>query len=165
MFLVAEYCAADMFEGWHLYLRDTARRQRNADGSWGWIRSRECRAACLAKFGIELRGDGTTDDDGVAEFAKRFQVDTTAGGRPRGCVEFEADEETETDWVLDPRVRSLNRIIDGAKRKFSGKFSGVASCPFCGNKSLRLSQIVYRGSGRIRAGCSTDGCKCPRVME
>lgn len=36
--LVSEFCAHALFNGWHIYLRDSDRHARNADGSWGWLR-------------------------------------------------------------------------------------------------------------------------------
>ncbi len=38
MWLVAERCDNALYNGWHIYLRDTSNHQRNADGYWGWIR-------------------------------------------------------------------------------------------------------------------------------
>lgn len=88
--LVAEFCAHALFNGWHLYLRDTDRRERNADGGWGWLRRGDARLeaahAALAGLGIAMRpcGDGTCDDDGHAAFARRFPIrrSRTRGGVP-----------------------------------------------------------------------------------
>lgn len=101
MFLIAEYCDHDFYNGWHLYLRDSkGRQQRNADGEWGWIRRIGRRGesftgqAVLAELGITIRGDGTCDDDGIAEIARRFPIPRQRiGGKPRGCVEVVIDDE------------------------------------------------------------------------
>lgn len=87
--LVAELCENALYNGWHLYLRDTDRHQRNADGSWGWLRrGNELVApahAALAELGILMRrgGDGTCDDDGYAELARRHPIRKS---RSRGGV-------------------------------------------------------------------------------
>jgi hypothetical protein len=98
-FLIAEYCDASFYMGWHLYLRDNQEVQkRNHDGTWGWLR-------CVHRQGknpvqhifdeleIEIKGDGTCDYDGIAEMARRFPMPKkqTVGGRQRGCVEVDVD--------------------------------------------------------------------------
>lgn len=78
--LVAEFCGNALFNGWHLYLRDTDRHQRNADGDWGWLQRGhhllQSAHAALAELGILMRpgGDGTCDDDGHAELARRYPI-------------------------------------------------------------------------------------------
>lgn len=87
--LVAEFCGNALFNGWHLYLRDTDRHQRNADGSWGWQQRGHYLLApahaALADLGIVMRarGDGTRDDDGYAELARRYPIRRS---RSRGGV-------------------------------------------------------------------------------
>lgn len=90
--LVAEFCANALYNGWHLYLRDTDRHQRNADGGWGWLRRGHYRLhaahAALAQLGIKMRpgGDGSCDDDGYAELARRYPIRRSSrrGGVPIG---------------------------------------------------------------------------------
>ena len=36
--IIAEYCDADLFTGWHLYERDRYDGSPNEDGDWGWLR-------------------------------------------------------------------------------------------------------------------------------
>lgn len=92
MYLITEFCAADFYNGWHLYLRDNKnRQQRNADGDWGWIRRSDMRQSAVRKFlatlGIEVTGDGTCNHDGYAEVARRFPIPRQRiGGKPRGCI-------------------------------------------------------------------------------
>lgn len=92
MFLIAEHCDAEFYSGWHLYLRDNKnRQQRNADGDWGWIRGLNrypnLAQPVLDELGIVIRGDGTCDDDGVAEIARQFPIPRQrVGGMPRGCI-------------------------------------------------------------------------------
>lgn len=98
-FLIAEYCASQFYMGWHLYVRDSkGRQQRNTDGGWGWIRSigryPHCAEGVLRELGIVIRGDGTCDDDGIAEIARRFPIPRQRiGGKPRGCIEVLVNEE------------------------------------------------------------------------
>ena len=99
-FLIAEHCNASIYMGWHLYLRDHKEKQkRNDDGDWGWIRGLargrlpESIKEILDHLGIVIRGDGTCDDDGVAEIARRFPIPRErVGGKPRGCIPLEVDE-------------------------------------------------------------------------
>lgn len=91
MFLVAEYCRAPFYMGWHLYLRENRAFKRNSDGSWGWIRRvhRHPVEKFLLSIGITIKGDGICDYDGIAEFARRYPVKgRRCGGRLRGCVEI-----------------------------------------------------------------------------
>lgn len=95
LFLVAEYCAHDLYIGWHLYLRESkAYQRRNADGSWGWLRlsdggPRGRLQSILDQVGIIISGDGTMDNDGVAEIARRFPLPgKKISGKPRGCIEI-----------------------------------------------------------------------------
>lgn len=99
MYLIAEYCDAQFYMGWHLYLRDNKeRQQRNADGTWGWIRGLirypdTSIGRIFKELGIKIRGDGTCDDDGIADIAKRFPIPRhRIGGKPRGCIEVVMDE-------------------------------------------------------------------------
>ena len=105
LYLIAEYCGHDfLFSGWHLYLRESNKRQqRNADGEWGWIRGlrrdRDFGVASqatkiLAQLGITIRGDGTCDDDGIAEIARRFPIPRQRiWKKPRGCIEVVVADE------------------------------------------------------------------------
>lgn len=91
MYLITEYCRGPFYMGWHVYLRDNNKRQqRNSDGEWGWIRRpRENRELVrfLGSLEIEIRGDGTCDDDGLAEVARRFPIARQRiGGKRRGCI-------------------------------------------------------------------------------
>ena len=38
VYILPEYCDADLFTGWHLYERDRRDGSPNDDGSWGWLR-------------------------------------------------------------------------------------------------------------------------------
>ena len=86
MWLVAERCDNALYDGWHIYLRDTSNQQRNADGTWGWIRRDHRLAlsihALLGTLGIMMRpgGDGSCDDDGYAELARRYPFCDGRGG-------------------------------------------------------------------------------------
>lgn len=109
MYLIAEYCRGPFYMGWHLYLRDYRPFRRNKDGSWGWIRLRgySWRRDGVLKFllsiGIEIKGDGTCDDDGIAEFARRYPIKgRRCGGKWRGCLEVEIDEFYEIKLVNQP---------------------------------------------------------------
>ena len=89
-FLVAEYSDSDIREGWHLYVRDSDQpNQRNNDGGWGWIRNIKSKRHLLNLFGIKLKGDGTLDLDGIAQFAERFKTDSMVCGRYRGVAELD----------------------------------------------------------------------------
>ena len=92
-FLIAEYCDAPFYMGWHLYLRDTKERQKlNRDGTWGWLRNVHRQGENPAQqvfdiLGIEIKGDGTCDDDGIAEIARQFPMPgEKVGGKQRGCI-------------------------------------------------------------------------------
>lgn len=86
MWLVAERCDNVLYSGWHIYLRDTSNHQRNAGGDWGWIRRDHWLAlsirAFLGTLGIAMRldGDGSCDDDGYAELARRHPLSDGRGG-------------------------------------------------------------------------------------
>lgn len=95
MFLIAEHCSGEFYMGWHLYLRDYRSFRRNKDGSSGWIRRPKNHAAndFLKSIGITIKGDGTCDDDGIAEFANRYPFKgRKCGGKPRGCLEVIVNE-------------------------------------------------------------------------
>ena len=98
--------------GWHLYLRDNIEKQcPNADGYWGWIRWRGKRdgahpfQSILNALGISIRGDGTCNDDGYAEIAKRFPIPRhRIGGKPRGCIEIKQSDGS-TWHIVQQRTR------------------------------------------------------------
>ena len=95
MFLVAEYCRGPFYMGWHLYLRENRAMKRNNNGGWGWIRRVHEHPVMkfLSSIGIIIVGDGTCDDDGIAEFAKRYPVKgRKAGDKTRGCIAVEIDD-------------------------------------------------------------------------
>ncbi len=85
MWLVAERCDAEVYSGWHIYLREVS-DQRNAGGSWGWIRRGNWMLPSirevLALLGIAMRpgGDGSCDDDGYAELARKHPLGDGRGG-------------------------------------------------------------------------------------
>ena len=88
-YLIAEYCRGPFYMGWHLYLRENRAFRRNADGNWGWIRKYPEIISYLEPLGINIRGDGTCDDDGIAEFAKRYPIKgRRCGGKLRGCLQI-----------------------------------------------------------------------------
>jgi hypothetical protein len=105
MFLIAEYCDSNFYMGWHLYFRDNKLFKRNNDGGWGWInRPRENLEIMefMASLGITIKGDGTCDDDGISEFAKRFPLKgRKCGGKIRGGVEIN---------IVDGRIYLKNKI-------------------------------------------------------
>lgn len=82
--LIAEYCGHYILMGWHLYLRDDpGYRKRNKDGGWGWIRGpvwerdrdgNKVVAFFAASFGIDLKGDWSCGEYGLADFVKRFPL-------------------------------------------------------------------------------------------
>ena len=82
--------------GWHLYFRDYRSVRRNQDGDWGWIRRpwEEWHLMFfLESIGITIHGDGTCDDDGIAEFARRYPIKgRRCGGKWRGCMEVSIDQ-------------------------------------------------------------------------
>jgi len=82
--------------GWHLYLRENRAFSRNSDGGWGWIRRvKEDFAvmAFLSSIGIIISGDGTCDDDGIAEMARQYPIKgRRCGGKLRGCIEVSVDK-------------------------------------------------------------------------
>jgi hypothetical protein len=90
-YLLAEYCANEIFEGWHLYVRESKRKgQRNKNGDWGWLRGEGVQwyNDFLSKFGIKIKGDGTCNGDGIDKIAKKFPLRSFCGGKPRGCIEI-----------------------------------------------------------------------------
>lgn len=95
-YLIAEYCRGPFYMGWHVYLRDSAEKnKRNAGGSWGWINRPGEDPWCssfLRLLGITIKGDGTCDDGGIAEIASRWPIPgEQAGGKPRGCIHINID--------------------------------------------------------------------------
>ena len=97
MYLIAEHCDADFYTGWHLYLRETPKYQTpNSNGSWGWIRSGDLIAPRIIEFmaslGINLFGDWTCPEYGLAEFVKRYPLSgRRIWGEKRGGVEVLQD--------------------------------------------------------------------------
>ena len=99
--------------GWHLYLRDYRTYRKNKDGSWGWIRrvyEQHPVIFFLLSIGITIRGDGTCDDDGIAEFASRYPIKGRRAGRKhRGCIEVDVDEFGKIKMAnkpLNPTLKS-----------------------------------------------------------
>lgn len=92
MYLIAEHNDGLYYTGWHLYYRENKSFKRNSDGDWGWIRRpRENTAVTdfFSSFGIFIKGDGSCDYDGIAEFAERFPLNgEKCGGKVRGGVEI-----------------------------------------------------------------------------
>jgi hypothetical protein len=85
--LIAERCDAVVYSGWHVYLRDSVELgQRNADGSWGWLRRGHHLLsfvhALLGTLGILMRpgSDGSCDGDGYEALARRFPLGDARGG-------------------------------------------------------------------------------------
>lgn len=118
MFLITEYCPGPFYMGWHLYLRDSkGRQQRNADGSWGWVRGSSLRKSpaheFLATLGIQITGDGTCDHDGYAEVARRYPVPRQRiGKKPRGCIPIFIDEYgtiTAVRAALSPAAEEIEK--------------------------------------------------------
>jgi hypothetical protein len=97
-FLIAEYCPGPFYWGWHLYLRESRdKNTRNRNGEWGWIRQLEKDwrgiSSVLTQLDIIINGDGTMDDDGIAEIARRWPIPRERiGGKPRGCVPVDVEE-------------------------------------------------------------------------
>ncbi len=114
--LIAEFCAHSLFNGWHLYLRDTDRHERNTDGSWGWLQRGHhllpAAHAVLADLRIATRpgSDGSCDDDGYAELARRYPIRRS---RVRGGVAVQVDD-IEIDLVTP--VRRAVKILELAGR-------------------------------------------------
>lgn len=117
MYLITEYCGHDIYMGWHLYLRDNkARQQPNADGGWGWIKGVGRRdwefsgaKAVFDSLGITIKGDGSCDNDGLAELARRFPIPRQRIWRkPRGCVEVDVDEWGRMT-LADPSVGRIKQ--------------------------------------------------------
>lgn len=120
-YLIAEHCDADIYTGWHLYLRDSPEAgQRNGNGGWGWIRRLDgptnIGRVLLRQVGIEIRGDGTCDDQGLQGFAERFATGEIIGGKPRGCLPVVDGKlalgavpagigAMKMRWILDEQVR------------------------------------------------------------
>ena len=92
--------------GWHLYLRENRAFKRNADGGWGWLRrvkENHRVISFLAALELTISGDGTTDGDGIAEFARRFPIKgRRCGGKLRGCIEVDVGEHGEVKMANKP---------------------------------------------------------------
>ena len=104
MFLIAEYCKGPFFMGWHLYVRQSRRKNtRNPDGGWGWLSRQGLYREKAAQpvfdaLGIdgEIRNGGT-DDGPIARFANSHPLPRSkVCDRPRGCVEV----DVETDFGM-----------------------------------------------------------------
>ena len=96
-FLIAEYCDAQFFTGWHLYLRDTNQEGvTNADGDWGWISHPDKKYSAVhdlfEDLGLTFTGDGTTKNDAIAEFAKRYPMESSTEIQQSGCLEVIVDK-------------------------------------------------------------------------
>lgn len=116
MFLISEYCGGTFYSGWHLYLRESAERQkRNSDGDWGWLRRdwHEKHAhVFLATIGIILKGDGSCENDAYAEMAARFPIPRQRiWGKPRGCIPVNVGEFGEITLRVNPNYRRLIRNL------------------------------------------------------
>ena len=108
--LIAEYCDADLFEGWHLYLRDADPKngtKRNSDGSWGWINhgtiKRRAYLEYLATLGIKGTCDGTMEGGAYHQLAEKYPVDRRRRcGQKVGAVEITIGEYGE---ILSPNAQ------------------------------------------------------------
>ncbi len=91
--------------GWHLYLRENMAFKRNKDGRWGWIRTPQMKPE-LESLGINIKGDGTCDDDGIAEFARRYPIKgRRCGGKLRGCIEVDISKNGEIKMANEDKPR------------------------------------------------------------
>jgi hypothetical protein len=98
--LAAEYCDADLFEGWHLYIRDKDPKggtMRNDDNTWGWLRSgsirRDAVLRYLATLGITGKCDGTMEGGAYHQLSEKFPVGRRRRcGRKVGAVEILIDD-------------------------------------------------------------------------
>jgi len=103
--LIAEFCGHDLFNGWHIYLRDSPRYERNVDGGWGWLQRGHWLIpsvhAVLATIGIAMRpgGDGSCDDDGYASLARQRPI---GGSDRRGGVRVRVDRVTGVTLAEPP---------------------------------------------------------------
>lgn len=103
--LISEFCGNDLFNGWHIYLRDSPRLERNRDGGWGWLQRGHWLLpsvhAVLAGLGIAMRpgGDGSCDDDGYAALAHRHAL---GGSDRRGGVRVRVDRIHGVSLVVAP---------------------------------------------------------------
>jgi len=103
-FLVAEYCRGPFFMGWHLYLRDSKKFQLNDDGEWGWVRrvfENKPVMKFMASLGFPITGDGTCDDDGIAEFAKRYPENRVVGARQCGYPAVDVDKHGNIEGRIE----------------------------------------------------------------
>jgi hypothetical protein len=96
-FLIAEYCGGPFYMGWHLYLRDTSQEAtENADGDWGWITHPDRKGSAVEdlfkKLGLTFTDDGTTKTGPIAEFAKRYPMESSTEIQQSGCLEVIVDE-------------------------------------------------------------------------
>lgn len=121
MYLIAEHAPGPFYMGWHVYLRER-RTGANKRGEWGWIRWRGERDgehpahAVFEALGIKILGDGSCDDSGYAELAKRFPIKdreySKHGNEPRGGVEVVQDE-----WGKISLARGTIKESSMAKKK------------------------------------------------
>jgi hypothetical protein len=75
------------------------------------------------------------------------------------------DDTNDETAKLFRTDREIDNLIARIKDRYPKQpMSGKVTCPVCKVKhALKISQVVHRGQGRIRAFCETDGCI--RVME
>lgn len=57
----------------------------------------------LSSIGITIKGDGTCDDDGIAEFSMRYPIKgRRIGKKYRGCLEVEVDKSGAIEMHKHP---------------------------------------------------------------
>ena len=79
-------------------------------GEWPWMQPRVLEF--LSSIGIEIRGDGTCEDDGIAEFARRYPIKgRRCGGKRRGCIEVVVDKFND--------IKVANKSLQRAKKSRS----------------------------------------------
>jgi len=96
-FLIAEYCDAQFYMGWHLYLRDTNQEGvSNADGDYGWVCQPYKQFSSVydlfKELGLTFTDDGTTKTGPIAEFAKRYPMESSTEIQRSGCLEVIVDK-------------------------------------------------------------------------
>ena len=72
------------------------KHKRNKDRGWGWVQwSSGCKHPARNVFtdnNISFIDDGTCDEDGIYELAKKFPLKSKIGGKIRGCLPVVVDE-------------------------------------------------------------------------